>query len=172
MEPASDSTVVESLLSSLFDVSEVNWIHVKVGLNAQLSYFDTKTSCNVETYAIVHPIYHCSVSCEPSHMVWGAEEGLPPGEMRAVRARNAGDSIQSLAAVRFLPALDVILDRLIWGRVPSGDYLPGFSGEGVLTIMNGFYGDPSSLGAVWPPPAYVKPVMVSNLQKVIKHVCC
>ena len=172
MEPASDSTVVESLLSSLFDVSEVNWIHVKVGLNAQLSYFDTRTSCNVETYAIVHPIYHCSVSCEPSHMVWGAEEGLPPGEMRAVRARNAGDSIQSLAAVRFLPALDVILDRLIWGRVPSGDYLPGFSGEGVLTIMNGFYGDPSSLGAVWPPPAYVKPVMVSNLQKVIKHVCC
>ena len=159
VQPGS-SSIAESLLLSVFEVSEVNWINLERVDPIPTPPFEIKMSCgNLAKYAVVHPLAHCSRSREPMHFVW--EEGLPRGDTTAVRARNVGDSVQSLAAVLFLPAVDVIMDRLMWGRMPSGEFLPGFAGEDVLTIMNGFYGDLASAGAVWPPPSYIKPVLVS-----------
>jgi hypothetical protein len=62
---------------------------------------------------------------------------------------NLGDEIQTLAAMQFLPRVDVLIerDRLHWYR----------NGPPVFTIFNGWFGHEPS----WPPPDSIYPLFVS-----------
>jgi hypothetical protein len=65
---------------------------------------------------------------------------------------NLGDEIQSIAARRFLPRVDVLIDR----DLPA-DSLAGQS-DPTAVIMNGWY---SHKPEGWPPPACIVPLFVS-----------
>jgi hypothetical protein len=65
---------------------------------------------------------------------------------------NLGDEIQSIAAARHLPRVDLLLerDRLHWYRRSSP----------ITALFNGWFTRPAS-PACWPPPPSVRPIFLS-----------
>lgn len=74
------------------------------------------------------------------------------GVLRYSYSNNIGDEIQSIAASRFLPRIDLTIerDRLYWHKQ-----------DGSITVpFNGWFTRPP-FSSCWPPPPNIRPIFVS-----------
>jgi len=74
------------------------------------------------------------------------------GLLKYTATTNLGDEIQSIAAERFLPRVDLTIDR---DRL---DRLPLFNRRSFKLIMNGWF---SHLPELWPPHPRIDPLLLS-----------
>ncbi len=90
----------------------------------------------------------------PERTISGRSHVKKFGLLNYSTTSNVGDEIQSLAARRFLPSVDRLIDR---------DNLSETSGsEEISVIMNGWYLHPGRHNQFhWPPPPNINPLFIS-----------
>lgn len=118
--------------------------------------------------------FHCFLLSKESStysLLKGENYGVLSYEhrVRAMRNANAGDEVQALAGLQFLPFIDAFVDRDTWSIVKHG----GLDVNGVpilqnreefryekkfKTFLNAWYGSKDN---VWPPPPHIDPFLFS-----------